>query len=232
MIIVIDMGNSAVTFGKFENNKISSVWSLPVAGLKNTVAFGKGLLAALRKNRIDKCRVKEIAFCSVVPQKNKFLLRILKNVFSGSRVYNIGDEIQIPLKNKYKYPQHAGYDRLLNSLGAIVFYRAPAIIVDFGTAITIDVVSANKEFLGGVIVPGISLLLKSLRQNTALLPLVEPKKPSQMLGKDTKSAMLSGVFYGIGFLVDGFIDNFKKRFKRRCIVIGTGGNVDIIKPYC
>jgi len=232
MRIVIDVGNTNVTFGLVRGTGISCVFVLNQRKVKDGLFFKKCLSAYAKKHRFRRKDICEIVICSVVPRLDKLLVSRLEKVFPGATIFRLGKEIPIPIKNKYRLPSQVGKDRLANAVGARFCYRLPAIIVDFGTAITIDIVSAKSEYLGGVIVPGIKLSLSALHKNTALLPLITSGIPENIIGKDTRNSMLSGIFYGYAFLVDGFIEVFRKKLKGRCIVIATGGNLKLMKSLC
>ncbi len=137
------------------------------------------------------------------------------------------------LKSKYCVATSSGSGALITGFTALkYYYKLPAIIVDFGTAITVDIVSGKGEYLGGIISPGINMMLKALHENTALLPFLQVEPVKNFLGKDTKSSILSGIFNGIGFLVDGFITGFKNQIEPEAIVIATGGYNQIMKKFC
>lgn len=150
----------------------------------------------------------------------------------GRRPYIIGKDIKGFIKNSYRKPKEVGTDRLVNAYAGIRLYGAPLIAVDFGTAVTFDVVSRNKEYLGGMIIPGLSISLDALASRTALLPRVSLKKPSEFIGRDTKSSILSGIIYGFAALTDDLAERIRSKIGRGAKVIGTGGNVELISKYC
>ncbi len=232
MLLLVDIGNSSTTFGisKVRNKYFS--WHSPtnITGKKNL--FRKTQLKYLKKGGIDPDKVKAVVVCSVVPKLNVKIKEHCKDLFKNSRFFLIGKDIPAAIKNKYRKPQQVGKDRLVNALAVKSIYRIPALVVDFGTAITIDVISKKGDYLGGVIVPGINLSLKILYENTALLPLLNPQKPRAVLGKDTKNSILSGIFYGYSFLVDGLIKKLRTTLSEAPVVVATGGNLKIMKPLC
>ena len=122
--------------------------------------------------------------------------------------------------------------RLANAVSAQYYYKLPAIIVDFGTAITVDVISDDGKYLGGAITPGIKISCKALYEQTALLPLVESKRPKNILGRSTEESVLSGIFFGYGGMVDSLINGLNKELKIKPCVIATGGNLSMIKNFC
>ncbi len=150
----------------------------------------------------------------------------------GKHPYIIGKNAKVPIKNLYSKPKQVGQDRLVNAYAAVLLYGAPLIAVDFGTAITFDVVSRNKEYLGGMILPGLGISLDALNQRTALLPKIKLEEPKEFIGRDTKNSMLSGIVYGFAALTDDLVARIKEKIGKSAKVIGTGGNISLIGRYC
>jgi type III pantothenate kinase len=120
----------------------------------------------------------------------------------------------------------------VNAYAASAFYGTPAIVVDFGTAITFDIISKNGEYLGGMILPGLRISLDSLAERTALLPRVSLNCPRELIGRDTKNSILSGIVYGFAAMADNLSERIKRIIGRNACVIGTGGNISLIAKYC
>ena len=140
--------------------------------------------------------------------------------------------VKVPIKNLYRNPKQVGQDRLVNAYVAKEIFGFPLVIVDFGTAITFDVISEKGDYLGGIIAPGIGISLEALHEKCALLPKVKLTQTKTFIGKDTKGSILSGILFGFGCLCDGIILKLKKKFKRKPIVVATGGNVDLMRRFC
>ena len=137
----------------------------------------------------------------------------------------------MPMENNYN-PKQIGQDRLVGAYAAKVLYGFPAIIIDFGTATTFDVVNGKGEYDGGLIVPGIRLSTETLFQKTALLPRIENiQAPKNLVGKNTQDSILSGLFYGYGTMSSGLIDLIEKKIKGKAKVIITGGYTSLMKKY-
>jgi len=124
-----------------------------------------------------------------------------------------------------------GHDRLVNAYAGLKKYGPGLIIIDFGTAITFDIVSKKEEYVGGLITPGFKLMQESLNKNTALLPYVELARPIEIIGKDTVSSIRSGLVYGVASLCDGILRRLLERECRGFKVIVTGGDAALVKPY-
>jgi type III pantothenate kinase len=222
MLLAFDIGNTNITIGIFNNSRLIKKYAIPT---KNRQYY-PDLKKIVQKNKITGAIV-----CSVVPQATKQLTIALKKL-KVRKIEICGANRKIPIKNLYRYPSQVGQDRLVNAYAAVSFYRSPAIIIDFGTAITFDVVSANSEYKGGMIIPGLGISLDTLAEKTALLPKIKLNKPGELIGRDTRNSILSGIIYGYSTLTDGLIRRLKVKLNNKPVVIGTGGNIKLIADYC
>lgn len=228
MHIVVDIGNTTIAFAVIHRNKIMSVkrvdTNVRVDALKLQLA---GVLRGFKRGH---GKIDEAVICSVVPRVLKIIRNGIKTEL-GARVFVIGEDIQVPMDNRYKNPRQVGQDRLVGAYAAMKLYGKPAIIIDLGTAITFDAVSAKEEYLGGAIVPGIRLSAESLFLKTALLPQIDIKAPQSVIGRTTQESILSGLFYGYGSLCRGFIELMERQIKGRPVVIMTGGHTQLMKKF-
>lgn len=221
MLLAIDIGNTNISLGFFRNNRLLSRKDIPTKQ--------ESYFYSLKKI-IGKSKIKDALICSVVPgATNKLSGDLIKLLRKQPLI--IGKDIKVPVKNLYRKPRQVGQDRLVNAYAGIKLYGAPLIIVDFGTAITFDVISGKKEYLGGMILPGLKISLEGMAEKTALLPKVKLGKPGEFIGRDTKNSMLSGIVYGFAALTDDLTQRIKKEIGA-AKVIGTGGNVSLLKEYC
>ncbi|MCX5710342.1 MAG: type III pantothenate kinase [Candidatus Omnitrophica bacterium] len=221
MLLAVDIGNTNITFGLFRGKRLFRRFDIPTRG------YSRGKL----KNLLKKAAVEGSIVCSVVPAATRVLARDL-SALTGSRPYIIGKDIWVPIKNLYRKPKEVGQDRLVNAYTAARLYGAPAIVVDCGTAVTLDVVSRNTEYLGGMILPGLGISLDALYERTALLPKVKLTHPGKLIGRDTRSSILSGLVYGLAASIDELSRRIKQKIGRNALVIATGGNIGLIKRYC
>jgi type III pantothenate kinase len=221
VLLAIDIGNTNISFGLFLGGKIIRRFNIPTKDYS---------LKKLKKN-LGKAKIGNAIICSVVPDTSKVLKNGLRRLL-GIKPYIIGKEIKVAIKNLYRSPRQVGQDRLINAYAASRLYGRPLIIVDFGTAITFDVVSKNGEYLGGMIVPGLQISLDVLRARTALLPKVNLTVPKEFIGRNTKNSMLSGIVYGFSALVDSLAERIKNKIGKNSLVIATGGNINLIGRYC
>jgi len=160
---------------------------------------------------------------SVVPQ-SIFNLRNLARRHLKVKPIIIGEtDVKVGIGVRIDAPSQVGADRLVTALGAVQRYDGPLIIIDSGTATTFDVVSADRHFEGGIIAPGINLSMRALHEAAAQLPRIEIRKPEKVVGKNTVTAMQSGVFWGYIGLIDGLVRQIRKEDDRDFTVVGTGG---------
>jgi len=234
MLLAIDIGNTTIGFAVIHKaGRIESVAIIDTDAKANKI---KAVVAKiLRAQDISRAII-----CSVVPKASKTLEDMLKKTVP---VDLIGRDIIVPIKNCYKNPKQVGQDRLVGAYGAMKIYGFPLIVVDLGTAITFDAISAKGDYLGGAIVPGIRLSAESLFLKTALLPKIEIQAPKYIIGKTTQESILSGLFYGYGSLCKGMIDLLSSQLsspsralsfprKRESIkVIMTGGHTHLMKKF-
>ena len=221
MLLAIDIGNTNITFGVFKGMRLLKKYAFPTKG----ISYFRYL-----KNIFSRHNITEALLCSVVPQSSTTIKRQIKELLGRPPIL-IGKDIKVPIRNLYRRPQEVGQDRLVNAYAGIMLYGAPLIVVDFGTAITFDIVSRKKEYLGGMIIPGLQISLDALAARTALLPKVKLGLPKEFIGKDTKNSMLSGVVYGFACLTDDLSSRIKKEIGN-AKVIGTGGNIQLLGSYC
>lgn len=222
MLLAVDIGNTNISLGFFRNNHLLSRRDIST----KQKSYFKPLKGAIGKNKID-----DAIICSVVPPATKTFSKDLSRLI-GKSPHIIGKDIKVPVKNLYRKPKQVGQDRLVNAYAGIELYGAPLIVVDFGTAITFDVISRHKEYLGGMILPGLRISLESLADKTALLPKIKLEEPKEFIGRDTKNSMLSGIVNGFAALSDDLTQRIKNKIGRNAKAIGTGGNILLLKKYC
>jgi type III pantothenate kinase len=230
-ILVIDVGNSSIHCGLFIGSKLK--FKDKVRTKKSEAELKKSILALSSKVSKLHLEIEAIIISSVVPSLNFTLKRLLKAKFKA-RVIFCGIDVVVPVKNLYNNPKQVGQDRLVNAFAGLKLYVLPLIIIDFGTAITFDIVSKQGAYLGGIILPGINLSLNALAQNTALLPKLSLKhkpKTVELIGKTTKQSMFSGATFGFSALATGLIKSLKRELGKNTKVIATGGDIQFIKKY-
>jgi type III pantothenate kinase len=228
-LLAIDIGNTNVTCGVFDDSRLITRMKVPTDNIRTGAGFLKRLLSQFD---VDK-----IIISSVVPQALAKLKKTFGRMSSrgpkgrSNPILILGENAAVPIKNLYRKKRQVGQDRLINAFAARMFYGAPAVVVDFGTAITFDVISRKGEYLGGLILPGIELSLSGLHERTALLPKVGLAPARRLIGKETKESMRGGILFGFGAMVDGLIGKYRKMLGKDLKVIATGGNAALMKRY-
>ena len=220
LLLAVDIGNTATSVALFCGNRIVQVKSM--ATDRNEMRFARDFSILSKGIKKSYPKLADAVVCSVVPTASKQVAQALKKNLGG-KILVAGQNFKIPIKNCYSNPKQVGQDRLACAYAVKIQYGSPAIVIDFGTALTIDVVSAKGEYEGGVIVPGISLSLKALSQHTALLPKVTFHSPRALVGRNTEESILSGMFHGYIALIDGVVKKIKKELKEKPVVVLTGG---------
>jgi type III pantothenate kinase len=221
MLLAIDVGNTNISCGVFKGLKLVKQFDIPAKACFKT---------SFTKKFRNTSKVSASIICSVVPKLTKVILRGLISL-TGKTPYIIGKDLIVPIKNLYRWPGQVGQDRLVSAYAASSLYYAPLVVIDSGTAITFDVISRNNAYLGGLIVPGMEISLAALKEKTALLPLVKLAKPQTLIGRDTKNSILSGIVFGTAALCGELTKRIKQRIGKDTLVIGTGGNIPLIKKY-
>ena len=223
-LLAVDIGNTNITIGVFKNDRLVKKLKVPTnsCSLYGRCFSGISSLA-------DTC-LPDVIISSVVPLAlSRFLVELNKTFKSNITI--VGRDKIVPINNMYKIKSEVGQDRLVNAFAAKVLYGSPCVIVDFGTAVTFDVVSVKGEYLGGLILPGIEMSLSSLHKNTALLPRVELKATPSIIGRDTVNSIRGGILFGLGATCDGLSSRYKKMLGKNTKIIATGGNAALIRRY-
>lgn len=229
MILCIDIGNTETTIGLFIGSDLKHVFRFEtkVNETEDEVAVDlKGLLSLVNLNFSD---IEGVALSSVVPSLTRSFLKMAKKYFPGKKLVNIEPGVKTGVPVLYENPKEVGADRIANVVGCLKKYGNPAVVVDFGTATTFDVISEEGEYLGGLIYPGILTSASALFEKAARLSQVEIKKPARLIGKSTAESIQAGIVYGTAAMVDGIVARIKKEFKKEPVVIGTGGLSYLIK---
>ena len=232
MLVAIDIGNTNTTFGLFRKKNGEFLNS---GNLKTDISITTEELAIIYKNLKEIWRIEEneedVAICSVVPQLNYEFTHMFDKYFN-IKAYII-ENSDIPIKIEYDFPNEIGTDRLINAFGGIKKYpNKNLIIVDFGTATTIDIVSASNTYLGGIILPGIITSLRTLEAKTAKLPHIHISPPSRIVGKNTVECIRSGIFNGHGGMIDELVKRVKDELGwKEAVVMATGGLSKAIQKF-
>jgi len=233
MILAIDIGNTTTAFGVFDEKRLVSHFSIATQPGRTADEITLQLKALAKARKLHLSKASQILICSVVPRMTAVLVESLKSL-EAVPIRIVGQDVKVPLVNKYTYPEQVGQDRLVGAFAAWTLFgkmRRDCIVADFGTAITIDLVTGRGEYRGGVIAPGLEISLEALATRTALLPKVELKEPPELLGRDTANSIRSGLLHGCVALCDGLIDQLKRKYAPKALVVATGGAGALIAKY-
>src|SRR3954452_2789961 len=208
MILAFDVGNTNITIGLFDNGTLTRHWRLRTVHDQTADEWGILLrnlfsLGDLQFNDVD-----GVIIASVVPPLDSTLAAMSQQYFNRVPMF-VTSDTNTGLTILYEHPREVGADRIVNGVAAFHRYGGPCIVVDLGTAITFDAVSANAEYLGGIICPGIGMSVQGLFSRTARLPLVEFKEPGKLIGVNTVASMQSGLYYGVISMIDGIVERMK-----------------------
>jgi type III pantothenate kinase len=230
MLLAIDVGNTNVTIGVFKDDALVHNWRL--AALRERTADELGIYATrlFEQTKVDVSALHGIVIASVVPPLTRPLEEMCERYFGQRALLVDATNAGIPIA--YYPPGDVGADRIVNAVAAREKYgqRGPIIVVDFGTATTLDVISADGAYIGGIICPGIGISAEALFQRAARLPRVEVRKPESAIGQTTVGAMQAGLYFGYVEMVDGLVRRIRNELEEgeRAVVIGTGGLADVL----
>ena len=229
MLLTVDVGNTTIQCGLFEGEKLALQFRRSTNPKLSSDELGLFFRDVLALNNFDYKAVERIACCSVVPAINHSLSNCFRKYFFKEALF-IQAGIKTGLKIKYANPREIGADRIAGAIGAVHAAASSGgaknlIVVDMGTATTVDVITKNNEYLGGAILPGAAMSVHALSEGTAQLPSVEVVQPKNVCGSSTIEAIQSGVFYGQAGAVRELVSKMEESVfgGERAFVIGTGG---------
>lgn len=222
MLMAIDIGNSNIVMGVFDDEKLKVTWRLGTVMHREVDEYGALMLSFLRHQRVTVSKINGAVMCSVVPP----LIPIFQGVFQkylhvSPLIVEAG--VKTGIRISVDNPRELGPDRVVNAVATHHLYGCPAIVIDFGTATTFDVISKEGDYIGGVIAPGINIATEALFTRTAMLPPVKLLRPKQVIGTNTISAMQSGIIFGYTGLVEGMIERIERELGTKARLIATGG---------
>jgi type III pantothenate kinase len=225
MLLAIDVGNTSTVFGLFDGTALVDHWRIATERHKSGDELG-----ALYRNFLDPARVDGIVLSSTVPQ----LVRSYQEFagrYTSAELLELGPGVKTGIPVRYDDPREVGPDRIANAVAAAARYGAPCIVVDFGTSTNFDVVSAEGEYVGGVLAPGIEISMDALFARAARLRKIDFVEPETVIGKTTVAALQSGVVYGFAGQVDGIVDHIRAELRSDAPTVATGGLADLIAPH-
>jgi len=227
MLLTLDVGNTNTVLGLYRDTELVAHWRLTTARDQTVDEYGILTRELFTLAEIDPAAVTGVIISSVVPPLNPTLEEMSERYFHVKALF-IEPGVKTGMPVLYENPQEVGADRIVNSVAAFSKYGGPCIVVDFGTAINFDVVSARGEYMGGVLAPGIGISAEALFSHAARLFRVEIKDPGKIIGTNTMQSLQSGLYYGYADMVDGIVERIKHVVGEKARVVATGGQAPLI----
>jgi type III pantothenate kinase len=222
MILLFDIGNTHTHIGLANDKRVMKHTDV------STRDWFSGRAGTQVRQFVGRAEPEGVALCSVVPKATPSVKAFVNGTFE-LECLELNPETLCGVGINYPEPQRIGPDRLANSVAARAKFGAPALVVDFGTAVTFDVVDKQGDYVGGIIAPGLAAMTEYLHEKTALLPRIEIREPKSTIGKSTEQAMLIGAVQGYRGLIRELIGELKKELKvKRLPVVATGGYAELI----
>jgi type III pantothenate kinase len=227
MLLTLDAGNTNITIGVFEGAQLSAHWRLRTVHDQTADEWGILLRNLFALSKQDLSKVDGIIIASVVPPLDSSLALMATRYFDTEAVF-VTLQTDTGLRICYDNPHEVGADRIVNGVAAFRKYGGPCVVVDLGTAITFDVISANAEYLGGIICPGLGIAVEGLFSKTARLPMVDIREPERLIGTNTVGSMQSGLYYGSIGMIDGILERLIGEMGPKTRVVATGGQARLV----
>jgi len=227
MLLALDVGNSNITIGVYDQRRLISHWRLRTVHGQTADEWGILLRNLFALSSLDSPGVDGIIIASVVPPLDSSLAAMAQRYFKTEPLF-VTPQTDIGMPIRYDDPNQVGADRLCNAVAAFNKYGGPCVVVDLGTTINFDVISAKGEYLGGAIAIGIGISIEALFSKTARLPMVDFREPSKVIGSNTVASMQSGLYYGALGMIDGILDRLIAELGPGTKAIATGGQAELI----
>jgi len=229
MLLAIDVGNTQILMGVYEGEDLKFSWRLSTNRARTVDEFGILTRTLFNLDGLEASDVSRIVISSVVPPLDSALDYLGREYFDVRPLFVTSALIEdMPIL--YEPPTDVGADRIVNAVAARELYGKPAIVVDFGTATTFDVIDPDGAYAGGTIAPGIGISADALTRRAARLPRVEVARPESVIGKNTVNSMQAGIFFGYVDLVSGLVARLTEELPEKPVVIATGGWAPAISP--
>ena len=227
MLLALDVGNSNITIGGFEGERLAGQWRLRTQRDQTADEWGILLRNLFAPAGLDIESVTGIIIASVVPPLDPTLAQMTQRYFAREALF-VTPQTDLGIRVCYDDPNQVGADRLANGVAAFFKYGGPSVVVDLGTTINFDVVSAAGEYLGGAIAVGVGIAIEALFHRTARLPMVEFREPPKVIGSNTVGSIQSGLYYGALGMIDGITERIVAELGPQTRVIATGGQARMI----
>jgi type III pantothenate kinase len=231
VLLVVDVGNTQTHLGAFRGDELVHDWRFATVRDSTADELGAVLRNLLALRGMAFADISASIVSSTVPQLRPEWTAMAAR-YLGHQMPLVGPGLRTGMPIRYDNPREIGPDRLVNAVAGYDKVGGPCVIVDFGTAVTHDVVSADGEYLGGVIFPGVEISLEALSERAAALPRIELIEPRTLIGKSTVDAIRSGVLFGFAGMVDSILARLREQLGAETKAIATGGLAELVVPYC
>lgn len=231
MILAVDIGNSNIVLGCFDENEILFEDRLSTDRDSTVLEYAVIIKTSLEMHHLEYEQITGAIISSVVPSVTENVQQAIFRLI-GQQAMVVSPGMKTGLNILLDDPKPLGSDRVADAVGAIGEYPCPLIIVDMGTATTISVIDGQKNFMGGMIIPGLQVSLDSLANRTSQLPHISLEAPKKVIGTNTVDCMKSGIIYSTAGSIDGAIERIEEELGETCTVVSTGGHARKIIPYC
>ncbi len=227
MLLAIDVGNTNITLGLYQGETLGPRWRLATVHERMADEYGIQMISLFEHAGVRAADIDSVALASVVPPlTGTFVEACEKYLHQTPLVVDAG--VKTGVRVRYEDPRQVGADRVVDAAAVQKFYGGPACVVDFGTATTFDAITAEGDYLGGAIAPGIGIAAEALFRRAAKLPKVDLHRPPAAIGRNTVHSIQSGLLFGYVALVEGMVARFRAELGSEMKVIGTGGLAEII----
>ena len=227
MLLALDVGNSNVTIGAFEGEALAGRWRLRTIQEQTADEWGILIRNLFTLSKLDLSAVDGVVISSVVPAVDQPLEAMADRYFHRKPMF-VNHSTDLGITVRYDNPREVGADRLVNAVAGFCKYGGPCVVVDLGTTINFDIVSKTREFLGGVICPGIGMSISGLFAKTARLPMVDFREPEKLIGSNTVGSITSGLYYGFVGMIDGIVERLAGELGPETKAVATGGQGQLI----
>lgn len=233
MILALDVGNTNIVIGCIDDKKTYFIERLSTVRTKTELEYAVDIKTVLDLYHINRADIEGCIISSVVPQITTAVKLAAEKVLGGhTKVLVLGPGLKTGLNIKMDNPAQLGADLVADAVAGIAHYPAPMIIIDMGTATTASVVDSDKQYIGGMIMPGVGISLDALTSRASQLSSIGIDEPKRVIGKNTIECMKSGVLYSNAGAIDGIIDRIEEELGEKTTVIATGGLAKKIIPFC
>lgn len=231
MLLAIDVGNTNMVFGLYENDRLRGTFRISTNAERTSDELGMQISQYYHFHGIDRRTTDAVIIASVVPPVMYALINAIRKYLNVQPLV-AGRDVDIGIENRYANPREVGTDRLVNAVSAVRKYGKPLIIVDIGTATTFDAIDENGAYEGGVIFPGVKVAMEALFLKASKLPRVDIERPTCAIGKTTVQSMQSGAVRGYVGALTGIIMDIQKELGGSACVVATGGMARMMAGYC